>query len=408
MSLYKAIVLEKRRNQLKRSNNIYRRDDSLSWIVRWRFANQHKSKSFSDKKYGGREEAYKQAEAFLKTIQADIVRGEYLDPHQNKITLSDYKQEVGIVKTSQRETTKLAKEEVWETYIAPFDIAYKSIGSIKPTDIRKHILSLKKESGEDYSHSTITKIVELFRILFRKALEEGRIKGINPASTSIVKDVIPKKHKSKHIYLDKFQVNNIFKDLQEHSPRYAVAIPLLAYSGLRSGELRALTYDDIDFNSGLLTVNKSFSDKAKKVKVSDPKTDSSIRTIKLPKYVVNYLREHKKLYKTPECNYIFPNQRGNQNGSKVICDNPILGKNFKNRHLKPSLKRLGLDPDINLHTFRHTSVRLARESGADLVSVSKRLGHKSITLTADTYSDLFENIDNELVDNLEKYMEEVV
>ncbi len=60
--------MEKRRNQLKRSNNIYRRDDSLSWIVRWRFANQHKSKSFSDKKNGGREEAYKQAEARLKTI----------------------------------------------------------------------------------------------------------------------------------------------------------------------------------------------------------------------------------------------------------------------------------------------------------------------------------------------------
>ena len=327
------------------------------------------------------------------------MRGEYLDPHQNKVSLSDYKQEVGIVKTSQRETTKLSKEEIWETYIAPFDIAYKSIGSIKPTDIRKHILNLKKESGEEYSHSTITKIVELFRILFRKALEEGRIKGINPASTSIVKDVIPKKNKSKHIYLDKFQVNNIFKDLQEHSPKYAVTIPLLAYSGLRSGELRALTYDDVDFNSGLLTVNKSFSDKAKKVKLSDPKTDSSIRTIKLPKYVVNYLREHKKQFETPECNYLFPD---------VNCNKPILGKNFKNRHLKPSLKRLGLDPDINLHTFRHTSVRLARESGADLVSVSKRLGHKSITLTADTYSDLFENIDNELVDNLEKYMEEVV
>lgn len=394
--------------QLKRTNNIYRRDDSLSWIVRWRYNNQHKSKSFADKKYGGREAAYKQADAFLKTIQADIVLGDYLDPHLNKISLAEYKLEVGIVKTSNRETTKLAKEEIWETYIAPYDISNKSIGSIKATDIRKHINNLHKDSGEDYSHSTIVKVVEIFRILFRKALEEGRIKGINPATTSIVKDVIPKKNKPKHIYLDKFQVNNIFIDLKEHSPRYAVAIPLLAYSGLRSGELRALTYDDIDFNSGLLSVNKSYSDKAKKIKLGDPKTDSSIRTIKLPKYVINYLREHKEQYKTPECNLLFPNTRGNQNGSVVLCDNPILGKNFKNRHLKPALSRLGLDKDINLHSFRHTSVRLARESGADLVSVSKRLGHKSITLTADTYSDLFENIDNELVDNLEKYMEEVV
>ena len=60
----------------------------------------------------------------------------------------------------------------------------------------------------------------MFQILFRKAIEEGRVKGINPAETSIVKDWIPKKQQAPKIYLDKFQVNAIFQDFQEHSMQY--------------------------------------------------------------------------------------------------------------------------------------------------------------------------------------------
>ena len=66
-----------------------------------------------------------------------------------------------------------------------------------------------------------------------------------------------------------------------------------------------------------------------------------------------------------------------------------------------------MDMNINLHTFRHTSVRLARESGADLQAISKRLGHKNISMTADKYSELFENIDSELVERLDEYLAEL-
>jgi len=72
--------------------------------------------------------------------------------------------------------------------------------------------------------------------------------------------------------------------------------------------------------------------------------------------------------------------------------------------LKPALARLGMDNKINIHTFRHTSVRLARESGADLLAISKRLGHSSINTTVDIYSELFAGIDTELVDRLDDFI----
>ena len=66
------------------------------------------------------------------------------------------------------------------------------------------------------------------------------------------------------------------------------------------------------------------------------------------------------------------------------------------------------DEDVDLHTFRHTSVYLARLGGADLLSISKRLGHKNISITADHYSDLFEETDKEVAQGLEKLQKGVI
>ena len=381
---------------MKRSNNITRRPNSQGWEVRWRIGQQRKSKTFNDKKYGGRENAYKEAEAFIKGTLADIVRGEYNDPHLAKITLSDFKEDFGIVKLSQEETTKQIYEDVWNLYIASYDIAYRPIGSIKASDVAKHIRNLKKENGDDYSNSTIKKVVEIFRILFDKALEEQFIKGINPAKTSTVRDWIPKVQHEKKIYLSHFEVNRIYQDFLEYSPQFAVAIPLLGYTGMRSGEFRGLRWEDIDLQNGVINLRKQYSDKLGRMK--DLKTKNSVRSIRVPKYVLNQLREHKENYEVANCPYVFPDSN---------CNRPILGKNFKNRHLKPALERLDMNMKINIHSFRHTSVRLALESGAQIQAISKRLGHASVSLTIDTYSELFDTVEEQLVERLDEYIEQM-
>ena len=377
---------------------VTRRNDRQSWIAKSSFKVNGKrpQQNFNDKKHGGRKNAERLAHEWLTQIDADILRGHFIDPHRNKIPLEEFKEQVGIVKLNQSENTKAILENVWEYYIATNQwFVTKAIGSITSQDIARLIKNLKKEDGSNYSHSTIKKVEEVLRVLFRKAVEMDYILK-NPVTTSVVSDWIPKEEQSKNIYLDKFQVNAIFKDFQEHSPQYAVAIPLLAYTGLRSGELRGLYWSDIDFDKASLKVSRQFNDATSKF--SELKTTTSQRTIKLPQYVLNYLKQHKKEYKTADCELVFPDKN---------CKNAILGKNFKNRHLKPALQRLDMDMKINLHTFRHTSVRLARESGADLQAISKRLGHKKISMTADKYSELFENIDTELVERLDEYIAEL-
>ena len=369
---------------------ITRRNDSSSWIAKSSLK-PRPQKSFSDKKFGGRANAKKEAEAWLTQIEADILRGQYVDPHRNKISLDDFKYKVGIVKLNQRHNTKKILEDTYDLYIAPYPIASKSIGNITPQDIATHIKGLKKTNGDTPSRSVIVKVVEVFRVLFRKAIEMEYVTK-NPAETQIVKDWIPKSERKKPHYLSAFEVNAIFNDMQEHSPKYAVMIPLLAYTGLRSGEARGLEWSDIDFTNSTVSIKRQFIDELGDYTI--PKNEQSIRTIKIPQYVMKYLKEHKD-NSDATCNLLFPNRD---------CNAPIRRRNFHRRYMLPALQRLGMDTSIGFHTFRHTSVRLARESGADLHAISKRLGHSKINTTSDTYSELFENIDTELVDNLDEYI----
>ena len=377
--------------------SVHRQPNASSWSVKWRINGQSKTKSFSDKKFGGKAEAKAQAEAFDTQLKADILRNEYYDPQKNKISLSDFKHEVGLTKAVHKESSKQSLEHTWESRVAPYPIADKSIASIGANDIAIHFRDVRKPNGEEYSRSALNKTLEVIRVLLDQAYEMDLIKK-NPAKTKLAKKYLPKKDRPKLIYLNPFQINALTKEIEKTHPIYSAMIPLMAYTGLRSGEVRALTWEDIDFNNGTLRINKSVNDN-QDMKISDPKTEGSSRTIQLDSITLKRMSEHRE--KLPvDCELVFPNMRGNQNGSEILCTNPIRARNFKRRVLQPAVKKLGLPEEVNLHTFRHTSVFLGVLSGSDILAISKRLGHKSIRITADTYSDLFKETDIELADKL--------
>jgi len=386
----------------QKKNMIYRQNGSRgssSWIVRWRDNNRvMKSKAFNDKKYGNRTESYNQAVAFLKTIEADLVKGDYIDPHQSKITLDDFKHEVGITKASHENHTIETLENVYNEHIASHHLANKSVGSITANDISQLIKGLEKANGEPYSRSLIVKVYLILKVLLREAVEMDYLRK-NPADTQLAKKWIPKNAKKKKTYLDRFKVNAIYKQVDKTHPQYSAVVQLLAYTGLRSGEFRALEWADIDWNNATVSVSKTVEEVGGKIQLKKyPKTKSSTRVISIDKITLNILREHKEKFQQPNCELIFPDKN---------CINAIRGNNFKRRILFPACDEIGMER-INLHDFRHTSVRLARESGADIHAISKRLGHSTIGLTSDTYSELFEDIDQELVKGLEELQRDVI
>ena len=151
-------------------------------------------------------------------------------------------------------------------------------------------------------------------------------------------------------------------------------IVLCLYTGLRIGELLALTWSDIDFDKGLLVVSKTCHDgKINGVHsriIDTPKTAHSRRIIPLPKQILPLL---KNLKKRSTCEYM------------IADDNkPVFVRSYQ-RTFELLLNKLKI-PHKGFHSLRHTFATRALECGMDVKTLSELLGHKNATITLNRYA----------------------
>ena len=144
-------------------------------------------------------------------------------------------------------------------------------------------------------------------------------------------------------------------------------------TGLRRGELLALQWDDLDFKTGTLTVNKQVYEVKGQLQVSVPKTRASIRRLVLPPGVVEVLRAYRE---TVDSRWMFP--------SPVKEDVPMTPGAVR-RRLQIILERAGCKR-IRFHDLRHTFATLSLENGMDVKTLSAMLGHVSAATTLDIYT----------------------
>ena len=177
---------------------------------------------------------------------------------------------------------------------------------------------------------------------------------------------------------------------------------LAIYGGFRRGELIALTWNDVNFDKGYISVNKSCS-KVKGGQIQkDPKSKAGIRCVPLPPNCMSMLknwRQHEREYAFSlgsywkgaplsdfGCCHLFIQEDGKQ----MYIDTPthkfreiILRYNDTCRYEKLLL------PEIHLHGLRHTFATLMISLGYDVVTISKMLGHAKVSITLDVYSHAF-------------------
>ncbi|MCI9617002.1 MAG: site-specific integrase [Eubacterium sp.] len=172
---------------------------------------------------------------------------------------------------------------------------------------------------------------------------------------------------------------------KEAKPAYKIEFEMLFYTGLRFGELFALTLNDVDLESGILTVNKNFVMVNGKYTLQTPKTHKSIRKISLPRFLINDLIDYtSKLY----------GYKPNQN--LFFFSNNTLAKELKKVAATAGVKR------IRIHDLRHSHASLLINLNFSPTLIADRLGHEKVTTTLNTYGHLYPNKQSEVAEKLEQ------
>lgn len=264
------------------------------------------------------------------------------------------------------------------------------------------------ELREHYSEGTVRRIHSIMNSAMNDAVHEFRVLRENPIlRISIPKDKLNNKELKYFTVeqLDKF-LNEVKKPVKKakykYSIQYYVLFTLLARTGLRIGEALALTWDDVDLDEGLVSVNKTLVYPINsKPYLSTPKSKASVRTIKLDTTTVRLLKKHKinrnelylmyRNYKKPDTNIVFHQHEGKWLKTNVVRE-----------YFKEICKRANL-PVLSPHALRHSHAVHLLEAGANIKFVSERLGHSSIKMTADTYLHVTKKIEDDALELYQRY-----
>ncbi len=167
-----------------------------------------------------------------------------------------------------------------------------------------------------------------------------------------------------------FSKNEIFKILEASPLKIRAFFAIGFFTGMRTGEITALKWSDIDFNKKIISVKRS---RNKGIETT-PKTKSSIRDVEILDVLLPYLENHLQ-FKT-DSEYVFL-ARGN---------NPFNSSNkISTVYWSKVLKELNI-PYRNLYQMRHTFASLMIASGEDILWVANMLGHKNSNITLSTYA----------------------
>jgi len=159
-------------------------------------------------------------------------------------------------------------------------------------------------------------------------------------------------------------------------PYWCTALLVLFYGGLRLGELLGLSWQDVELGSSRLFVRRQLCGQSGVLR--PPKTAAGQRFVSLPPFVIAVLREWKLACPTGPLDLVFPNADGG----------PMDQHNFHKRAWRPALRRAGLR-HIRVHDARHSCASMWIATGADVVAVSRALGHRDPSITLKVYSHLF-------------------
>lgn len=345
----------------KRGTSAIRQLDTRTWEARI-------SLGFDAKGKRVRKTLYAKSKSELeRAVERERLRAQRGNVDGQKIILDDYLAGwLSDVRATCAASTYRLREMVVRLHISPH-LGRLRLGAIRPSHIRGLLATLQTLGVGArtcaLAHTTLG-------CAFNAAVKDEMIERSPVALVAA-----PRAQKKAKRILSLDEARTLLAAAHDNPLR---AIYYLALTtGMRQGEILALTWSDVDLDAAVLSVKATLTrDLAGKLVRSSPKTESSRRAVHLPAMTVEALRRHRKGQANP-FGLVFTDAAGG----------PIRKDNFTRRSFQPLLPRAGL-PRVTFHSLRHAANSILLAQGESVLTLAERLGHSSTRMTLDTYSHL--------------------
>lgn len=238
----------------------------------------------------------------------------------------------------------------------------------------------------------------LLNLFFKYCLNVGYISE-NPIDNVVLpkrKKNLKKVRKKQNKYLTRVEVVQYlnFLEKEEKNQRVRLIVEFMYLTGLRFGEVLALTLEDIDFGNKTLEVKHTLHTSGSKAEIflDSPKSLASYRVIGISDRVLEIIEEY--LFIEKEGRFIFT-----KNG------NPFMIFSF-NDFLKRSFKRSGIQKEedfvLTTHVFRHSHISLLAELEVPIKAIMERVGHTNEKMTLGVYTHVTEQMKFNITEKLDK------
>lgn len=288
------------------------------------------------------------------------------------------------VRPRLKENTVITKENIFEHHILPY-FGKKKLNEITPAQVANWqvtIMKKKKDNGEPFSPLYLKTIHNQLSASFNYAVRFYHL----PSNPAAIAGNMGKTNGKEMLFWTRDEYSKFSKAVMDKPMSY-YAFEVLYWTGMREGELLALTPDDFDFEAKTVRIDKSYQRLYGTDVITDPKTPCSIRTVTIPDFLCEEVKEYLQFMDGIKGNErLFP-----------------ITKHFLWHEMRRGSELAGVKR-IRVHDLRHSHVSLLIDMGLPPIAIAARVGHKSISITF-RYAHLFPSVQNELASKLNNMKE---
>lgn len=279
-----------------------------------------------------------------------------------------------------KESTKQTKDNIINTKLLPY-FGERRLREITSKDVlhwQNELLKYRDpDTGKPYTSSFLKTIHNQLSAIFNHAVKYYHLEE-NPARTA---GNMGTDQEIKMKFWTQEEYKRFSYEIMD-DPMAFYAFEVLYWSGIREGELLALTPADVDLKAGTISISKTYYRMNGRDMITPPKTQKSNRVVQIPDFLQEELREYmQSCYDLKDDERLFP-----------------VTKSYLSRVMKKGANRAGLER-IRVHDIRHSHVSLLISLGFSAVAIAERMGHRSIDITY-RYAHLFPSVQTSMIEKL--------